>query len=129
VAGMNAHINHDLPIALLNLWETAGGRPTTKDAAYADYVKINQILKHEEQRAKPALEPTELHQIEELDHDRLGRLDDKLGLWVVEEARAEAWDTAAHLWHARHLAPVRRAWLAVVDVGVAALGRTLLEPV
>jgi Family of unknown function (DUF5995) len=128
-AGMNAHINRDLPLALLHLWDMQGARPTTKDGAYADYVKINQILKEEERKAKSRLAPSVLAELERLDHNRLGRLDDKLALWVVEEAREHAWHTADHLWHVRRLPSVRRAWLAAVDVFAGALGRTLLEPV
>jgi hypothetical protein len=128
-AGMNAHINHDLPIALLELWRSGSGRPARNGAAYADYLRINEILAEVEHAAKRELEPSLLHTIEELDHEHLGRLDDKLALWAVDEARANAWDTAARLWDVRGLPLVRRAWLSLVGAGVGALGKILLEPV
>ncbi len=129
VAGMNAHINHDLPIALLEQWEIAGKRPSTKDAVYADYTRINPLLKEEEQKEKPRLEPSDLRDVEELDHDRLGRIDDRMAMWVVEAARAQAWKTADDLWDLRHVPPAREAALAAVDRVVGVWGEAFLRPV
>jgi hypothetical protein len=129
VAGMNAHINHDLPIALLEQWEVEGRRPSTRDAAYADYAKINQILKREEEEAKPQLEPSALRELDELDHDRLGRIDSRMAMWVVEAARAQAWKTADDLWDLRHVPLAREAALAAVDRIVGVWGEAFLQPV
>jgi hypothetical protein len=74
----NVKFRHDLPIALLEVWEANGRRPDTKSAAYADYIKINQILKTEEQKEKAGLEPSLLREFEELDRGRLARLDELL---------------------------------------------------
>jgi hypothetical protein len=126
VAGMNAHINHDLPIALIEQWMRHRKRPTTASVVYADFEKINMILKREEEQLKRSLEPKLLR---ELDQGQFGRLEDKLALWAVEDARARAWTTAEHLWAVRRVPLMRRAWLATVDGVVGALGRVLLEPV
>jgi hypothetical protein len=126
VAGMNAHINHDLPIALLEQWERHGRRPSHHGAAYADYTKINKILKREEMLLKGSLEQGIPRA---LDSGPLGKLEDKLALWIVEDARARAWQTAHHLWSVRHVPALRRAWLTTVDGAVAAIGKLLLEPV
>jgi len=125
-AGMNAHINHDLPLALLEQWDTIGARPGEDSPAYADFTKLNQILKAEEAKLKSKLEPELLL---ELDRQGFGKLEDKLALWIVEEARARAWDAAELLWDVRHLEAVRGAWLATVDGVVGAAGRILLEPI
>lgn len=125
-AGMNAHINHDLPIALLEQWERHGRRPSTTSEAYADFEKVNRILKKEELQLKPSFEQG-LPQ--ELDSGALGRLEDKLALWIVEDARARAWETAQHLWSVRNIPPLRSAWLTTVDGAVGALGTVLLDPV
>ncbi|MEA2198576.1 MAG: hypothetical protein QOJ25_2627 [Solirubrobacteraceae bacterium] len=125
VAGMNAHINHDLPIALLEQWELARRRPDTPSPAYSDFGTVNQILKREERRLKSRLEPAELR---EIDRGSISRLDDRLGLWVVEQARDRAWHAADVLWDVRHLPPVRAAWEWTIDGSVGALGETLIQP-
>jgi Family of unknown function (DUF5995) len=129
VAGMNAHINHDLPIALLEQWEIEGRRPSTQDAAYADYTKINQILKSEEDKQKAQLEPGAVREVEELDHDQLGRIDSRMAMWVVEAARAQAWKTADDLWDLRHVPLAREATLAAVDRIVGVWGAAFLRPI
>jgi hypothetical protein len=126
LAGMNAHINHDLPIALVQQWTRHGKRASGNGAAFADFEKINQILKREESILKRSFEPPLLR---ELDAGQLGALEDKLSLWVVADARARAWRTGQHLWSLRHLPPLRAVLLAAVDVRVGLLGRALLEPV
>jgi hypothetical protein len=126
LAGMSAHINHDLPIALLEQWSRHGRRPSRADGAYADFDKINEILKTEEALLKRDFDQGVSRQ---LDSGELGRLEDKLALWVVEDARARAWRNAAHLWSVRHVPPVRAAVLAALDRTAGAIARVLLEPV
>jgi hypothetical protein len=128
-AGMNAHINHDLPIALLTQWERNGRRPAGSSPTHADFTKVNAVLAIEEQRSKAGLEPGALRELDGLDDGQLGRLDDKLALWVVDDARARAWDAAEQLWDVRHVPAAQKAWLATADVVTGALGRTLLDPV
>ena len=125
VAGMNAHINHDLPIALLEQWELEGGRPDKHGPAYADFTQVNQVLRREEVKLKPSLEPAD---VRPLDTGLISKLDDRLGLWVIEEVRARAWSAADALWDVRHLAPARKAWLASADALVGAFSETLLTP-
>jgi hypothetical protein len=129
VAGMNAHINHDLPIALLQQWKLEGQEPPPSGPAYADYTKINQILKAEEAKEKSSLVPPELSEIEKLDGGWLGRLDNRLALWVVDTARAAAWDTADELWDCRHIPLAERVTLAAVDRIAAGWGGAFLMPV
>jgi hypothetical protein len=129
VAGMNAHINHDLPIALLEQWKADGHRPPTTGPAYADYTKINQILKSEENKEKASLVPTDLREVEALDHELLGRIDSRLALWVVETARASAWRTADELWDVRHIPLARDITLAAVDRVTAGWADAFLLPV
>jgi Family of unknown function (DUF5995) len=126
VAGMNAHINHDLPIALLEQWKRDGHRPPTTGPAHADYTKINQILKAEEAREKASLIPTDLRDIEEFDHDLLGRVDNRLALCVVETARAAAWNRAGVLWRFRRIPLARRIILAWVNWVTGDSARALL---
>jgi hypothetical protein len=129
VAGMNAHINHDLPIALLDQWKRDDHHPPTTGPAYTDYTKINQILKVEETKERASLVPTDLRDVEDFDHDRLGRIDSRLALWVVETARATAWHTADDLWDFRHVPLARKVTLAAVDRVTAGWAHAFLLPV
>jgi hypothetical protein len=126
VAGMNAHINHDLPFALLDLWRPSDTVPARQSPSHEDFTKVNQILKDEELSMGPTLEPKALL---DFDKGRLDKLEDRLAMWAVDEARARAWETAEHLWVVRDIAPLRDAWVAAVDVSVGGLGRAILEPV
>ena len=126
VAGMNAHINHDLPIALCEQWKVERRRPSRSSHTYGDFLKINQILKDEEKKEKGSLE---LGVLRELDRGQLGRLEDRLALWMVEEARARAWKDGSYLWYLRHLPLGRKLWLATIDRVAAMLGEALLERV
>jgi len=125
-AGMNAHINHDLPVALCEQWKLERRRPSRSSDSYADFLKINQILKDEEEKEKRSLESGLLR---ELDRGQLGRLEDRLALWVVEDARARAWKDGSYLWDLRHLPLGRKLWLATIDRAAGTLGEALLEQV
>jgi hypothetical protein len=127
VAGMNAHINHDLPLALLEQWAADGARPGDDSPAFEEYTNNNRNHKQEETTEMGRLEPADLKQLER----ELGtaRLDAKLALFVVEAARSAAWTSAHLLWDVRHVHPARAAWLATTDHLVGAAGRVLLEPV
>ncbi|MCL2770506.1 MAG: DUF5995 family protein [Solirubrobacterales bacterium] len=129
IAGMNAHINHDLPIALLEQWTGHGHRPPTPGPAHDDFTKMNQILKSEEAREKASLVPSDLRDVEALDHDLLGRIDSRLALWVVESARAGAWERARELWDLRHVPLARKFTLAAIDRVTAGWGDAFLLPV
>jgi hypothetical protein len=93
IAGMNAHINNDLSYALVQTWRELGLRPGDDTPEHRDFVRINGILEAVEARIKPVLlDPF----IADLDH-LLGRIDDRLALWSVAKARADAWDRALEL--------------------------------
>lgn len=126
LAGMNAHINHDLPIALCEQWKVEARRPSRSSDPYADFLKINQILKDVEKKEKRSLESGVL---QALDRGQLGRLEDRVALWVVEEARARAWKDGSYLWYLRHLPLGRKLLLATIDSAAGTLGEALLERV
>jgi hypothetical protein len=128
VAGMNAHINHDLPIALLEQWKARRKRPRAGDPAYADYTKVNEILLREETAERAMIEPAVLQDLDRLDGGGVGRLDGRLAMWTVDTARAAAWQTADRLWDFRHLPFAQRAILSTVDRVVAVWGDAFLCP-
>ena len=55
LAGMNAHINHDLPVAMVSTCAALGTSP--EDPHLADYQKVDQLLDAAEQSIRQSSNP------------------------------------------------------------------------
>ena len=88
LAGMNAHINNDLPWALLQTWEEFGLEPNEGLAEFRDFELVNTILADVQGEVRPTLESGLLRWLDRA----LGRLDDLVAGFKVAKAREEAWD-------------------------------------
>ncbi len=95
-AGMNAHINHDLPIALVHACALLGTNP--EDGTHKeDYQKVDALLDAAEQSVRQSFESgAALH----ADRDTQAVID-LVGNWSINSARDVAWDTALALWRSR----------------------------
>jgi Family of unknown function (DUF5995) len=124
LAGMNAHINHDLPIALGRLAEPDGRFPSRDSARYGDFGRVNDILERVEGSVRPQLATGLLG---EIDH-ALGALDSVLAMWKVRQAREAAWTNGEVLWHLRATPLLRRDFLARLDSMTGFASRGLLFP-
>lgn len=125
LAGMNAHINHDLPIALGRMAEPAGEYPSRDGAQYADFGHVNSILERTEALVRDELA---IGLVGDIDR-ALGDLDSVLALWKVRKAREAAWTNGEVLWHLRGVPHLRREFLARLDSLTGFAGRGLLVPV
>jgi hypothetical protein len=120
LAGVNAHINHDLALALLATDAQLSVMPGPASPEHADYESVNGLLE--------ALLPTELNALATdtlgvlaEDTGKIGRL---LAFWDIRKARDMAWDFADHL---RGLTGVSRdVALSTQDALTGALGRAIL---
>jgi hypothetical protein len=122
VAGMNAHINHDLPVAVVT---TCAQRGTAPDAIHADYLKVNALLAAVVGQVRESYLSGEV-----LDADRdLSPVLDHLGSWSIEAARDAAWVNADVLWRLRDLGPVRAAFARQLAGSVGLATAMLLAPV
>ncbi|WP_263382493.1 DUF5995 family protein [Granulicella arctica] len=120
LAGMNAHINHDLALALLVTDAEMGIVPSLTSAEYADYESVNTLLNLVMPAALTMLAVDTLGVLAE-DTGKAGRV---LAYWNMCQARDLAWNFADHL---RGLAgPVRNAALDAQDGLTGALGRAIL---
>ena len=119
VAGMNAHINHDLALALLTTNADQGVEPAASSPEYADYQAINALLEGVMPAALTMLAADTLGVLAE-DTGKVGRL---LAFWDICKARTAAWDFADTL---RDLPLGRGALLAAQDGITGALGRAIL---
>jgi hypothetical protein len=124
LAGMNAHINRDLPVALADTWRRTGIAPRRRSPHHVDFLKVNALLAATEARVK-----IEFARGVVADLDRaLGSLDDVLAMWNVERARDAAWVNGEALYTLRAVPPLARRFLASLDRMVGFAGRGLLRP-
>ena len=121
VAGMNAHINHDLVVSLTRVAAECGLDLDRDTDWYRDYAAIDQLL-HDRMRAtKDEL----LSDLGEAVDAALGPVDDVLEYWSIRTARATAW-TNAEISQALPAGLARDAHLASIDRTTGLLSRALL---
>ncbi len=97
LAGMNAHINHDLVFAIIKTCQEFGLAPQDGTPQHLDFTKVNDVLRDVEDTIKGRYSTG---RVAELDR-RFGRIDDMFVMWNVGHAREMAWDWAGLLWPLR----------------------------
>ena len=120
LAGMNAHINHDLPLAVV---ATCTALATSPDAGahFADYQKVDQLLDAAEQSVRESFESApELA----VDH-HLSAVSNLIANWTINSARDLAWNNCLLLWAVRN-DPIASGLLADSLARSAALTSRLL---
>jgi hypothetical protein len=95
VLGVNAHINHDLALALISTWEQLG--PPPDETIYPDYLLVNKIFYEEIQPLRRGFSDDWQMELDRL----VGPLDDWSQRILVKVTRAQAWETARGLWPLR----------------------------
>jgi hypothetical protein len=120
VAGMNAHINHDLALALLETDALLNVVPGLNSPQHADYEAVNGLLKTMMPAGLQVLATGILGELAQ-DTGKSGRI---LAFWDICRARDLAWVFADHL---RSLDGVARmVALESQDQMTGALGRAIL---
>jgi uncharacterized protein DUF5995 len=125
LAGVNAHINHDLPEAIAATCRVTGATPDRGGTHYRDYTALNSTLDALIESAKDTLHVR-------LPGDALPpvtHLEDTLAAWKVTAARETAWQNAEHLWQLRSLPALGNSFIDVLDGLTTVIGKTLLAPV
>jgi Family of unknown function (DUF5995) len=120
LAGMNAHINHDLPLAVV---ATCAALATSPEAGahFADYQKVDQLLDAAEQAVRQSFESAP-----ELAADRhLAAVNSLIANWTINSARDLAWNNSLLLWAVRD-DPIARGLMADSLAASAALSSRLL---
>jgi hypothetical protein len=124
LAGMNAHINNDLVIALDRLAQSDRQYPMRDGKRYRDFQRVNDVLERVEAELRPLLATGVIHDIDVA----LGDLDTLLAIWKVRNARETAWTNGEVVWHLRTAPHLRGEYLARLDRMVGFAGRGLLAP-
>ncbi|MGW4022307.1 DUF5995 family protein [Streptomyces sp. NPDC005009] len=119
LAGINAHIGHDLALAVVDTCRTLACEPVDLED---EFDQVGDILLALEDRIREELTPgPELLRIA----DPLTHL---LGAWSLERARDAAWTAARALWALRGLPDVAGEFTERLDTAVGFAGRMLLTP-
>jgi hypothetical protein len=133
MAGVNAHINHDLPEAIVATCSggaaiplsAVGGGPVHNSAQYRDYTDLNSTL-------DSMIDMAETELMVRLPGDPLpavNHLEYALAAWGTAAAREQAWNNSEALWHLRNFPAIRDGFLQTLDGLASFAGRTLLAPV
>ncbi len=122
LAGMNAHIGHDLAIGVVETCQELNVVPTADCPQHVDYDAVNSILGKTEAQTKQWLLTGA---VKEIDHE-VAPADDAAAIWSIEAARDAAWIRAEVLWNLRDHKLLTDAYLAALDATVGMEGRALL---
>lgn len=119
LAGINAHIGHDLALAVVDTCGALGCEPADVEG---DFDRVGDALVSLEERIREELMPgPDLLEIA----DPLTHL---VGTWSLERGRDAAWSAARILWGLRELPELAGEFVQRLDAGVGLVGRCLLTP-
>ncbi|GGR12045.1 DUF5995 family protein [Streptomyces aurantiogriseus] len=119
LAGINAHIGHDLALAVVDACRSLGCEPADLED---EFDRVGDLLVALEERIREELMPgPDLLQIA----DPLTHL---VGSWSLERARDATWSAARALWALRRLPDVAEEFTGRLDAAVGFAGRMLLTP-
>jgi len=123
IVGMNAHINHDLPIAVVQTCEELGVAPQDGSPEHADYQSVNAILGAVEGKVAGWFETGLIADIVDVVPKDV---DNALALWSIVDARDLAWCHAKQLWRLRHVPALADAYCDALALLVEVSGRGVL---
>jgi hypothetical protein len=124
LAGMNAHINHDLPVAMVSACSALATSPEA-GSHRADYQKVDDLLDAAEQSVRQSFESAA-----ELAVDRhLSAVANLVANWTITSARDLAWNNCLLLWAVRDDPVARGLFLDTLATSTALASRMLLVAV
>ncbi|WP_328890074.1 DUF5995 family protein [Streptomyces sp. NBC_00316] len=119
LAGINAHIGHDLALAVVDTCRALQCAPPDLEEEF-DQVGDLLVLLEEQIREDLMPGPDLLEVADPLTH--------LLGSWSLERAREAAWSAARVLWRLRDLPLLAEEFRQRMDAGAGLVGRCLLTP-
>ena len=124
LAGMNAHIEHDLPLAVVATC-AARRRTPASPGVREDYEKVNDLLAGVEAEIRRSFENT----LEQNIDDHLGPVSHLVSSWSIDIAREVAWVNTENLWELRRVPMLFDAYEGALAHTVGMGSRLLLTPV
>jgi hypothetical protein len=127
LAGMNAHINRDLPVALVTTCEALRLDLSEGSPEHSDFERINVLLGHVEGQIKHSYVTGWLAWVDRLVH-RFRRIDDVVAMWDIGRARDAAWANGQALRALRDEPALASQFMITLDRMVGLASRGLLVP-
>jgi Family of unknown function (DUF5995) len=124
LAGMNAHINHDLPVAVVATCTELGTSPGA-GAHYTDFQKVDALLDSAEGAIRGSFETTAEQTVDR----HLQAVNNLVACWTINSARDLAWQNALALWELRGNGLARGLFLDGLAEATALASRLLLTAV
>jgi hypothetical protein len=124
IAGMNAHINHDLVLALVTTTKEMGLTLDRDTPEHRAYTTVDTILQRVQDEIKDRFTTGIIKDIDKAG----GRVDDMIAAWSVSAARDNAWTQAQILDALGANAFLRKRYLDALGRNVGFAGRALLTP-
>ena len=121
IAGMNTHIEHDLPIAVVRTCRSRGLEP---EQVRADYEAINDVLA----RCEAEIRRGFLDDLGQAVDDEVGPVVHLISAWSIDKARDLSWVTAETIWALRNTDFLLGRFLSALASTVGMGSRTLLTP-
>ena len=124
IAGMNAHINHDLALALVSTSSELGITLDRDSPQHRDYVAVDAVLQRVQDEIKERFTTGIVKDID----TTFGRVDDMVANWSVGRARDNAWTQAQTLAALDRMPALREQFELALARNVGFAGRALLTP-
>ena len=121
IAGMNSHIEHDLPLAVVG---TCRARDLEPDDLHLDYETVNDVLAQVESGIRRSF----LDEVGRAVDDRFGPAVHLVSAWKIDKARDLSWVTAQTLWALRGASLLHGRFADGLAHTVGMASRALLVP-
>jgi hypothetical protein len=122
LAGMNSHIEHDLPVAVV---ATCQAHRLEPEALHPDYEAVNDVLAQVERPIRRSFLDALGREVD----DELGPIAHLISTWNIDSARELSWVTAETLWVLRRTSLLRDRFLDSLSHTVGMTSRALLSPI
>jgi len=123
LAGMNSHIAHDLPVAVITTCRQLGTSPE-QGAVHDDYEAVNRLLAAAESKVRRSFLTAAGREVDA----HLGPVVHLVSSWKIDKARDVAWVNVDALWALRHAASLADRYRAALARTVGMASRCLLTP-
>ena len=127
LAGINAHINRDLPVALVSTCTELRIELRIDSPEHADFEAVNALLAQTLERVKAQFLTGWVRTVDRLLHP-FGRLDDVVAIWDIRAARDAAWANGETLYALRDSPSLSNDFVRTLDRTVGLASRGLLVP-
>jgi hypothetical protein len=123
LAGMNSHIAHDLPVAVIRTCRRLGISPERAEVR-DDYEAVNRLLAASESTVRRSFLTEAGREVD----SHLGPVVHLVSSWKIDKARDVAWVNVEALWALRHAGSLATRYRAALARTVGLSSRCLLTP-